>query len=161
MQQDSEVSPSILRKEKLHTSLPADLTWSDDLLRSESVDRVEVYLTSRLAAGRSMDLSRPATQADKTPMDRPPIARNHVGDDIPVGCLEALGASTDQIFDEIPAGFSEDLDFRSTNSLGLKLIHNLGRQLRGSVKRIESARGTRYRISFCDFNTRQESPGQA
>ncbi|MGB7394741.1 MAG: sensor histidine kinase [Pricia sp.] len=58
-------------------------------------------------------------------------------------------------------GFSEDLDFRSTNSLGLKLIHNLGRQLRGSVKRIESARGTRYRISFCDFNTKQESPGQA
>jgi len=47
-------------------------------------------------------------------------------------------------------GFSEELDFRNTKSLGLKLIHNLARQLRGSVKRNSCSKGTDYQIAFLD-----------
>lgn len=47
-------------------------------------------------------------------------------------------------------GFAEDIDYRNTKSLGLKLIHNLARQLRGSVKRDLSDKGTNYRIAFQD-----------
>ncbi len=54
-------------------------------------------------------------------------------------------------------GFSEDLDFRNTKSLGLKLIHNLARQLRGSVKRKPCSKGTDYEVAFLDID-RQLSP---
>lgn len=54
-------------------------------------------------------------------------------------------------------GFSEKLDFRTTNSLGLKLIHNLARQLRGSVERASCAKGTRYRIAFFDLDRHRSS----
>lgn len=49
-------------------------------------------------------------------------------------------------------GFSEELNFRNTKSLGLKLIHTLARQLRGSVKRNPSAKGTDYQIAFIDVD---------
>ncbi len=49
-------------------------------------------------------------------------------------------------------GFSEELDFRNTKSLGLKLIHNLARQLRGSVKRNSGSKGTDYQIAFLDVD---------
>jgi two-component sensor histidine kinase len=45
-------------------------------------------------------------------------------------------------------GFSEDLDHRTTNSLGLKLIHNLARQLKGSVERANDEKGTTYTVHF-------------
>ena len=48
-------------------------------------------------------------------------------------------------------GFPKELDFRTTKSLGLKLIHNLARQLRGSVKRGPSSQGTNYSIAFQDI----------
>ncbi|WP_373517524.1 sensor histidine kinase [Pricia sp.] len=54
-------------------------------------------------------------------------------------------------------GFSEELDFRTTKSLGLKLIHNLARQLRGSVQRKSCSKGTDYQIAFLDVD-RQLSP---
>lgn len=57
-----------------------------------------------------------------------------------------LGISDDGI------GFSQDLDFRTTKSLGLKLIHNLARQLRGSVKRSPCEKGTNYQVAFKDVN---------
>lgn len=57
-----------------------------------------------------------------------------------------LGISDDGI------GFSEELDFKTTKSLGLKLIHNLARQLRGSVKRSPSEKGTNYQVAFKDVN---------
>ncbi len=49
-------------------------------------------------------------------------------------------------------GYSEELDFRNTKSLGLKLIHNLARQLRGSVKRRSCEKGTDYQVTFLDID---------
>ncbi|SHJ27733.1 sensor histidine kinase [Pseudozobellia thermophila] len=49
------------------------------------------------------------------------------------------------------AGFPEHTDYRNTKSLGLKLIHNLARQLHGSVRRIKAAKGTCYSITFKDI----------
>ena len=45
-------------------------------------------------------------------------------------------------------GFPEDLDPKSINSLGLKLIHNLARQLKGTITRDLKAKGTYYQIDF-------------
>ena len=45
-------------------------------------------------------------------------------------------------------GYPESMDYQSTKSLGLKLIHNLSRQLKGSVIRDLSKRGTNYIIRF-------------
>ena len=50
-------------------------------------------------------------------------------------------------------GFAKDLDFRNTKSLGLKLIHNLARQLKGSVRREPSTQGTNYSIAFQDIGS--------
>lgn len=46
------------------------------------------------------------------------------------------------------AGFPESLTHKTTKSLGLKLIHNLSRQLQGSVMRDLSKKGTNYVIRF-------------
>lgn len=51
-------------------------------------------------------------------------------------------------------GFSQKLDFRTTKSIGLKLIHNLARQLKGSVKRLHTEKGTNYSIKFQDIGGR-------
>lgn len=45
-------------------------------------------------------------------------------------------------------GFSEPFDPKSTKSLGLKLIHNLARQLNGSITKDESKKGTNYIVKF-------------
>ncbi|MDO6519697.1 sensor histidine kinase [Zobellia uliginosa] len=45
-------------------------------------------------------------------------------------------------------GFSEDTNHKNSNSLGLKLIHNLTRQLQGSLMRDLSRQGTHYTIKF-------------
>jgi two-component sensor histidine kinase len=45
-------------------------------------------------------------------------------------------------------GFSEDVNFKNTRSLGLKLIHNLARQLKGSIIRDFSKKGTNYIVNF-------------
>lgn len=45
-------------------------------------------------------------------------------------------------------GFPEDVSPKTTNSLGLKLIHNLARQLRGTIVRDSEAKGTYYQINF-------------
>ncbi|MDC6362770.1 MULTISPECIES: sensor histidine kinase [Flavobacteriaceae] len=45
-------------------------------------------------------------------------------------------------------GYSEDINPRTTNSLGLKLIYNLTRQLRGTISRDYAKKGTYYRIEF-------------
>ena len=45
-------------------------------------------------------------------------------------------------------GYPESMDYQSSKSLGLKLIHNLSRQLKGSVIRDLSKRGTNYVIRF-------------
>lgn len=45
-------------------------------------------------------------------------------------------------------GFSETITYKSSKSLGLKLIHNLSRQLQGTVIRDLSKQGTNYIIRF-------------
>jgi two-component sensor histidine kinase len=45
-------------------------------------------------------------------------------------------------------GYPENMDYKASKSLGLKLIHNLSRQLKGSVIRDLSKRGTYYIIRF-------------
>ena len=45
-------------------------------------------------------------------------------------------------------GFSEAVDYKTSKSLGLKLIYNLARQLKGSITRDGSRKGTNYIIKF-------------
>lgn len=45
-------------------------------------------------------------------------------------------------------GYSEDINPRTSNSLGLKLIYNLSRQLRGTISRDYDKKGTYYCIEF-------------
>ncbi len=45
-------------------------------------------------------------------------------------------------------GFPDDVTPKTTNSLGLKLIHNLARQLKGSIARDSDTKGTYYQINF-------------
>ena len=45
-------------------------------------------------------------------------------------------------------GFPETVHYKNTKSLGLKLIHNLTRQLRGTLERDPSKKGTNYIIKF-------------
>lgn len=45
-------------------------------------------------------------------------------------------------------GYSEDINPKTSNSLGLKLIYNLARQLRGTISRDYNKPGTYYRIEF-------------
>ena len=45
-------------------------------------------------------------------------------------------------------GFPDDVTPKTTKSLGLKLIHNLARQLKGSIARDKDAKGTYYQINF-------------
>lgn len=45
-------------------------------------------------------------------------------------------------------GFPESVTHKNTQSLGLKLIHNLARQLKGSIKRDLTQKGTCYNIRF-------------
>jgi PAS domain S-box-containing protein len=46
------------------------------------------------------------------------------------------------------AGYSDSINFRNSNSLGLRLINNLTRQLEGTMKKDPSKKGTNYIISF-------------
>lgn len=48
-------------------------------------------------------------------------------------------------------GISEAVDPVTTKSLGLKLIHNLARQLKGSITRDWSRKGTNYIVKFKDI----------
>ncbi|MER3317654.1 MAG: sensor histidine kinase [Allomuricauda sp.] len=45
-------------------------------------------------------------------------------------------------------GYSEEINPKTSNSLGLKLIYNLARQLRGSITRDYTKKGTHYTIEF-------------
>lgn len=45
-------------------------------------------------------------------------------------------------------GFSEEINFMTTTSLGLKLIQKLARQLNGSIERVFLEKGTYYKLSF-------------
>ncbi len=45
-------------------------------------------------------------------------------------------------------GFPETINYKNSKSLGLKLIHNLARQLRGSIIRDLTKKGTHYIVKF-------------
>lgn len=45
-------------------------------------------------------------------------------------------------------GFEQDLDFKSSKSLGLMLIHKLATQLNGSIERLPDKKGTNYILYF-------------
>ncbi len=45
-------------------------------------------------------------------------------------------------------GYTDDINYKTSKSLGLKLIHNLARQLQGSVFKDNSSQGTHYIIKF-------------
>ncbi len=49
-------------------------------------------------------------------------------------------------------GYSETINHKTTKSLGLKLIHNLARQLRGSVARDITRKGTHYIVKFKEIH---------
>lgn len=72
--------------------------------------------------------------------------------------LSKKGVNTYQMYlGDNGIGFPEDINPKNTKSLGLKLIHNLSRQLRGSVQRDTKSAGTYYQITFeeviDDFNS--------
>jgi two-component sensor histidine kinase len=56
-------------------------------------------------------------------------------------------------------GYAESMDHKTTKSLGLKLIHNLARQLRGSIMRDITKKGTHYIVKFREI--REQIPSVA
>ncbi len=49
------------------------------------------------------------------------------------------------------AGYSKEISYHNTPSLGLKLIKNLARQLNGKIERLFNKKGTYYRLSFLEI----------
>lgn len=63
--------------------------------------------------------------------------------------LSKKGANTYEMYlGDNGIGFPEDVNPTTSNSLGLKLIHNLARQLRGTIARDTESKGTYYQITF-------------
>ncbi|WP_273566356.1 sensor histidine kinase [Maribacter halichondriae] len=60
------------------------------------------------------------------------------------------GEGTDYVLNigDNGVGFPESITYKNTKSLGLKLIHNLARQLKGSISRDVSKKGTYYIVKF-------------
>lgn len=54
-------------------------------------------------------------------------------------------------------GFPEDINHKTTKSLGLKLIHNLARQLEGSIDRDCTKPGTYYTVKFKEVRPKLHS----
>lgn len=72
--------------------------------------------------------------------------------------LEKKGANSYEMYlGDNGIGFPEDVDPQQVKSLGLKLIHNLARQLKGTIVRDPNKSGTYYQINFeeviDDFNS--------
>ncbi len=72
--------------------------------------------------------------------------------------LSKKGANSYEIYlGDNGIGFPEDVDPKTSKSLGLKLIHNLARQLKGTIARDTNTKGTYYQINFeeviDDFNS--------
>ncbi len=55
-------------------------------------------------------------------------------------------------------GFPEEVSFKNSRSLGLKLIHNLARQLKGNITRDFSKKGTNYIIRFQEIGQTEFHP---
>ena len=45
-------------------------------------------------------------------------------------------------------GFSDEINFRNSNSLGLQLIHKLSIQLEGQIEKDNNIKGTNYILFF-------------
>lgn len=57
-------------------------------------------------------------------------------------------------------GYPEEINSKTSRSLGLKLIHNLARQLKGTVIREKEKKGTHYRIEFEEIMNTSSSEKQ-
>lgn len=55
-------------------------------------------------------------------------------------------------------GFPERVNFKNTKSLGLKLIYNLARQLKGNIERDVSRKGTNYIVKFREIEHQKFEP---
>jgi len=53
-------------------------------------------------------------------------------------------------------GFSPEFDWRTSNSLGLRLVHDLTRQLEGTVE-VEANGGTAFHITFRELQYKERS----
>jgi len=53
------------------------------------------------------------------------------------------------------AGFPDTVNYKNSKSLGLKLIHNLARQLKGTITKDNSKKGTNYVVKFREVNQQQ------
>lgn len=53
------------------------------------------------------------------------------------------------------SGFPDAINYKNTKSLGLKLIHNLTRQLKGTIVKDDSKKGTNYVVKFKEVNEQQ------
>lgn len=49
-------------------------------------------------------------------------------------------------------GFENDVDFRSSESLGLRLIHKLTLQLKGNIEKVNNSKGTNYILTFQEIS---------
>jgi len=49
-------------------------------------------------------------------------------------------------------GFADKVNLKNTKTLGLRLIHNLTRQLKGSISKDESKKGTNYIVKFQEIH---------
>ncbi|MDX1326652.1 MAG: sensor histidine kinase [Arenibacter sp.] len=67
--------------------------------------------------------------------------------------IKKLNAKDYQLFiGDDGVGFPENTSFANSQTLGLKLIHNLVRQLRGTIVRDNSKKGANYIIAFSEVN---------
>jgi two-component sensor histidine kinase len=55
------------------------------------------------------------------------------------------------VIDDNGLGFPKDLDFRSTETMGLQLVNTLVKQLSGSIE-LNGSRGTKFQIAFTEKN---------
>lgn len=71
----------------------------------------------------------------------------------------ALKQATEKAFEleigDDGTGFPDAVNYKNTKSLGLKLIHNLARQLKGTIVKDNSKKGTNYIIKFREVNQQQ------
>ncbi|WP_136467292.1 sensor histidine kinase [Flagellimonas onchidii] len=79
------------------------------------------------------------------------------GGEIVISLKKLEGSRYELYLGDNGKGYSENFDPKNAKSLGLKLIYNLTRQLRGTIARDLSKKGTYYRIEFEeiveDFNS--------
>jgi two-component sensor histidine kinase len=65
--------------------------------------------------------------------------------------LKKLNDNYELIISDNGIGFPKDLDYKKTNSLGLKLVNNLVDQIEGTIS-MNTNHGTEFKIIFKELN---------